>query len=1372
MSVKKHQSGLVRAGLLLFLATVSGVAIHALWNMGTNVQNQVAGTAPVPSIKEASISENAGSVAVRTSAAVVSSTSPVFSAFAAWHQQWREAGGTNAALATVGCQLAQARREVMQQLIRQDPEQALRLAWPAADRADLPLAVTEQLEEWVQGTGNLEVNCILPLRGQAPGADDGITRSVTMNGHIWQAHVYGPLTQSPTLRGVNLSGVAIGSDLALAGYSGGLMAAYGDFSAGSSTLVARPEASWTTTPKKVLVIRVDFPDLPGEPVYLYNTNVVITPNYVANLFNGTNGLRAFFQQNSYGKTDLQLTSADVTPVYRMPSNAVWYAVGDGSRFFGAEMQAAAYAAAAANYDLSQYDFIGLTHSSLAYVATNSLMRFAGQANIGGKYFFINGVFDFGVVGHELGHNYGVFHANRWQPPNGSIIGTEADLMANFYNGAMYGISMEYGDGSDIMGMSDNVSGTTNGMNLHLNHWFKNVLSWLPDSAVQTVTNPGVYRVYRADTANADLVNHRLALKVGRDLRRDYWIGYRRLETNGVNLANGATIEFGYKENRASDLLVCSGMTTTFTNAALTVGQTLTDTNAGLTFTTLAQGGVAPDDYLDIQVGMQPRVSLPAEAVVGRVWEGAVTVAVDRLGGSSGTTTVQYSCIDSNAVAGTHYTPVSGTLSWGPGDMTVRQVTVPILAYGATNGECVFRLHLANVTNGVIINPGDCLVLLRHPGNAGLSYLEDSMSRGISATALQPDGKLLVGGSFTAYGNRVGVDNSAGYLGRLLPDGRRDYTFQSLPGASTNGFVEAILRQPDGRILVGGFFTNFHGVARSRLVRLLADGTLDPSFVPPEFHYPQESATAIQSIALQPDGKILVAGPFRQIIWAGHTYSCLGGARLWPDGSLDYAYWPPDQSPSYWSSTSGLFQMLLDNYTNGSPNEWGYYAVGGQYRYNSVLQRVEQQGITRHHSDGTIDAGFNAGLGANNWVRCIVQQPDGKIIIGGDFTTINGNPHQRIARLNRDGSEDPTFSASINGPIVFSLLLQPDGKVLVGGYFSQVNGVAQRNLVRLNSNGSLDTTWDNGTGIYNGTSQPVERLEWLADGRVMVTLDNSGGTIRNANVSPYYSFYAIATACPLYSGVTNLPGQADLGAAGYLGGPSQTVTIPVRRSGGVTGTAQLDYSTQDGTALAGTDYLAAAGTLQWSDGDAAPKYITVTNLAGAQSGRSFKLNLAIPQRILAGSQQQATILLATNFTYDLWRLVKFSPDQATNDIVSGTGAQPAGDGVPNLLKYAYDLDPFSSVSTNLPSAIFVGNHLQLQFPRDPRRSDLMYEVRASGDLQTWNPIARSTNGQATVSLAGALVLEVPNNNGYRVTVDDPASITNTPQRYLQLKLQRP
>ena len=82
------------------------------------------------------------------------------------------------------------------------------------------------------------------------------------------------------------------------------------------------------------------------------------------------------------------------------------------------------------------------------------------------------------------------------------------------------------------------------------------------------------------------------------------------------------------------------------------------------------------------------------------------------------------------------------------------------------------------------------------------------------------------------------------------------------------------------------------------------------------------------------------------------------------------------------------------------------------------------------------------------------QPDGKVIIGGRFTTVKGLARTNLARLNADGSGDSTFTAAPPNAPVYSLALQPDGKVLVGSVYGVNFG-----LTRVNTDGSADTNFN-------------------------------------------------------------------------------------------------------------------------------------------------------------------------------------------------------------------------------------------------------------------------------------------------------------------------
>jgi len=247
---------------------------------------------------------------------------------------------------------------------------------------------------------------------------------------------------------------------------------------------------------------------------------------------------------------------------------------------------------------------------------------------------------------------------------------------------------------------------------------------------------------------------------------------------------------------------------------------------------------------------------------------------------------------------------------------------------------------------------------------------DGFNSGVQTIALQPDGKILVGGGFTEFDG-----NAANYLVRLNADGSRDTGFDI--GTGFNGGVLSIALQPDGKILVGGQFTSFDGNAANRLVRLNADGSIDTGF-----GIGDGFSGTVRSIALQPDGRILVGGGFTGF-----------------DG----------------------------NTTNG---------------------------MARLNADGTLDSGFDMsnGFTGSKGVGVIISialQPDGKILVGGEFTGFDGNTVNKMARLNADGTLDSGFDMSTGfNSDVFSIALQPDGKILAGGQFTSLDGLTANGLARL------------------------------------------------------------------------------------------------------------------------------------------------------------------------------------------------------------------------------------------------------------------------------------------------------------------------------------
>jgi uncharacterized delta-60 repeat protein len=141
-------------------------------------------------------------------------------------------------------------------------------------------------------------------------------------------------------------------------------------------------------------------------------------------------------------------------------------------------------------------------------------------------------------------------------------------------------------------------------------------------------------------------------------------------------------------------------------------------------------------------------------------------------------------------------------------------------------------------------------------------------------------------------------------------------------------------------------------------------------------------------------------------------------------------------------------------------------LGGQARQN----------IGRLNGDGTLDSGFDPG--ANGDVSALAVCADGRILVGGQFTTLGGQPRDYLGRLNGDGTLDSGFDPGANGN-VSSLAVQADGKILVGGNFSTLGGEMRNSIGRLSTDGTLDS------GFNLEANDQVYSLAVQADGKVLV-----------------------------------------------------------------------------------------------------------------------------------------------------------------------------------------------------------------------------------------------------------------------------------------------
>ncbi|MBI5774224.1 MAG: delta-60 repeat domain-containing protein [Verrucomicrobia bacterium] len=159
---------------------------------------------------------------------------------------------------------------------------------------------------------------------------------------------------------------------------------------------------------------------------------------------------------------------------------------------------------------------------------------------------------------------------------------------------------------------------------------------------------------------------------------------------------------------------------------------------------------------------------------------------------------------------------------------------------------------------------------------------------------------------------------------------------------------------------------------------------------------------------------------------------------------------------------------------------GKILIGGVF---TSVKGVPRYAIARLLPTGAVDTGFDAGIVLGN-VYAIAVQANGQIVIGGDFNTVNGATRAGITRLNADGSLDTSFNSSAAASTVNAVALQPDGAILVGGYFSTVNGVSRSRIARLLANGTLDTSFNPGAGL-SGSGRFVNAFALQTDGKILV-----------------------------------------------------------------------------------------------------------------------------------------------------------------------------------------------------------------------------------------------------------------------------------------------
>ena len=572
--------------------------------------------------------------------------------FQEWGQRYLIAApAARTALVEEGVQLATARRGEFKSLIVANPREALRQAVPMVVRQRLPAEVVAQLEDRVDGRAQLRVYLSTPVEGAAPVQPPVARYAEFQGGKTYEAYVYGRRSASVLwVPNAALNGVAIDRQLAV-NESPLRRLELGEIPSAEKTAVEICPVSGKTTlatpPTAAIEEETVAVEVYGEIVYLCDGSHVTffeeqliqgegatggpqrftgvlpaapSPSlgelrvlYIPMTFADQNQIPAteakcyevmrdvadFFTKASFGRLTCMTT---VTPPIKLPHTEAWYVQKDLTDGITKEIDSLSLEHSAAReearklgYDSNDYDTV--------------VVRFSGGPRAQGVGGYGGGssvwlYFDSAsIAAHEIGHCFGLAHANFWDTGGASAIGP--------------GGNTEYGNPFDVMGGGPFPK-------THHNAQAKNQIKWLPTEYVQAVSASGTYRVSAFDQPLLDATK-RYALKIAKDTQRTYW-GEVRAQYDADNkwIANGLVLGWQWPLNGGSNIQLIDTTPASpggKNDAPIVVGQTFSDPEAGIHFTTVAVNNDAGERSLDVVVNLgffpdnrAPTLSLAASAL--------------------------------------------------------------------------------------------------------------------------------------------------------------------------------------------------------------------------------------------------------------------------------------------------------------------------------------------------------------------------------------------------------------------------------------------------------------------------------------------------------------------------------------------------------------------------------------------------------------------------------------------------------------------------------------------------------------------------------------------------------------------------------------
>jgi uncharacterized repeat protein (TIGR01451 family)/uncharacterized delta-60 repeat protein len=576
--------------------------------------------------------------------------------------------------------------------------------------------------------------------------------------------------------------------------------------------------------------------------------------------------------------------------------------------------------------------------------------------------------------------------------------------------------------------------------------------------------------------------------------------------------------------------------------------------ASLALQNTAELTITDDDFLAGNFSFSS-----AQIDVNETFTNAV-ITVLRTNGSTGVVTVDFATAPGTATAGEDFVNTNGTLTFGIG-VTTNTFEVPIISNPAQEGHFTVLLSLSNPGGGASISQVSSILRIidNEPaaGDVDAGFIPFSGANEIiySVAKFDQDGKLIIAGDFTLFDGQVRSN-----VARLNLDGTLDGSFDasSISHQGSNATVRSVSVVTNGvnigKVLIGGRFDSVGGTNRANVARLNVDGspdvTFDPGTGPNNF---------VHALVAQNDGRVVIGGEFTGVngVLRNHI------ARLNDDGSVDESF-----NPGFGAN---------DVVRSISVDINGFLIVGGDFTsFDSVLAR----GVVRLRTDGSVDKTFDAGLGANGPVFSVqVAGNNGSIVLGGEFTSMNGDTNYvRIARLNADGTVDAGFQPN-GGPneIVHTVSLQSDGKIIIGGGFTSIGAITNINrFARLEASGALDPTFNIGSGANRFVASSLVQ----SDGKVVIAGDFTlvNGTTQNR-------------IARLNSGANIGIGNLSFLASDFVVDENGiTAVVSVVRTRAAGGTISVDYMTRDGSAIEGVNYTNTTGTLTFGQSESIKSFL--------------------------------------------------------------------------------------------------------------------------------------------------------------------------------------